>query len=146
MTDKERQEAMEWLDRHIAHPAFAGPYARTLKAMLAEPRLPEEPSDASLIAIEAILEKAMPLDPDVRYHEPRARACYRALYAHLTKPATKTVQVWRVEFSRNWNPEIKNFRSERDAHAFVEALEREPKGPTFSCIRVTGPHEQEVPA
>jgi hypothetical protein len=65
---------------------------------------------------------------------------------HATLPRIKMVEVWRVEYCRNFNPEIRNFQHQHIAQAFADVLPDEPKGPTFSCIRVTGPHMQEVPA
>jgi hypothetical protein len=64
-------------------------HASVIQSMLAEPRLPAEPDEGHILAMMA----AYP-----RSHTPREVAYdgYRALYAHLTKPKTKTV--WDVRY------------------------------------------------
>lgn len=66
-----------------------------------------------------------------------------AAEAHLaTLPRTKMVEVWHVEYASNGVPSIVPFRSRDDAESWM-------KGATglayVACIRVTGPHQHEVP-
>lgn len=69
--------------------------------------------------------------------------------AESTLPKTKMVEVWHVEYARlqkegDWFPFVGGgFQSPGAADASVLILQRDPK---HSCIRVTGPHQQEVPA
>ncbi len=100
MTDDERK-AIEWLDEALnaAGPTKSDPLGqrspfvlpsknelRTLKAMLARPVMPEEPSTDALAAMQsAVRERPMYSDPTL--------PAYRALYAHLSKPKTKTVWI-----------------------------------------------------
>lgn len=86
MTGEERA-ALDWLDRMSCNSDHAV-YVRALQAMLAEPRLPAEPTQQMLWA----------MDNSAEGHNQYARniseRMYFALHAHLTKPKTKTV--WRV--------------------------------------------------
>lgn len=75
-----------------------------------------------------------------------------AAEAHLaTLPKTKMVEVWRVEWAilsqtRGWLPQQRG-ETREDADAWVDKLREADKyGNSVSCIRVTGPHQQEVPA
>lgn len=82
MTDADEKAAMAWLDSFIrlndglSHNWFA----RTLKRMLAEPRLPKEPTP------EMLLTMATGWKDDYR-------GAYRALYAHLTAPKPLIVRM-----------------------------------------------------
>lgn len=100
MTD-EQKAALAWLDKCIV--LTPGNYvevtdivtvARTLKAMLAEPRLPKEPSIELLDAMEAasyapVSTTMMTLGWD------KARQIYSALYAHLTAPVDDLDEIRR---------------------------------------------------
>jgi hypothetical protein len=88
MTDDERK-AMEWLDLFTPGGTEAHPHARTLKAMLSRPVLPEDPTPGELGAIGEVLRGHIYADRNRVAYE-----AYRALYAHLSAPKTKTV--WRV--------------------------------------------------
>lgn len=78
-----------------------------------------------------------------------SRSCARcqlvvaAATAHLeTLPKTKMVEVWRVEFvGSNGHPHANTYWTEADAKESLTWL----RGHSVSCIRVTGPHQQEVP-
>jgi hypothetical protein len=64
--------------------------------------------------------------------------------AHLdTLPRTKMVEVWRAEYASNGLPCVVQFETRGGADDWVQSV----KGVAFvSCIKVTGPHQQEVPA
>jgi hypothetical protein len=72
-----------------------------------------------------------------------------AAEAHLaTLPQTKMVEVWRVEWAERigprWMAMIEgDHRNEYSAKVRLEELKNHP---STDCIRVTGPHHQEVPA
>lgn len=67
-------------------------------------------------------------------------------------PKTKMVEVWRVEYAKRWRtsdgdewmPCVYQHTScsMAEEHAAAVAKDGWPK----TCIRVTGPHQQEVPA
>lgn len=86
MTDDERK-AVEWMDSWLRE--HTGPpnreAGRTLKAMLAEPRLPAELSDE---LVEAIWWAC-----DGHKHREVAEKIVNEIRSHLTKPATKEVEV-----------------------------------------------------
>lgn len=72
-----------------------------------------------------------------------------AASAHLESlPKTKMVEVWRVEMAEkkpdgSWKAIAYTFESEGDAARDADFMRREPG---FSCVKLTGPHLQEVPA
>lgn len=93
MIAPEEKAAMEWLEvveRGGRYPVADILRAQTLKAMLARPVMPEEPTQGALDAMWRGVAKGhgvgISFDTFV--------TTYRALYAHLNKPQTKTV--WRV--------------------------------------------------
>ena len=61
--------------------------------------------------------------------------------AESTLLRTKMVEVWRVEFAHGSVPHVYHFTKEDEARSW----ERSPPH-CYSCIRVTGPHMQEIPA
>lgn len=61
--------------------------------------------------------------------------------AESTLPKTKMVEVWRVESAHEGCPCLSQYTNEQDARGW----ERSPPS-CYACIRVTGPHMQEVPA
>ena len=70
--------------------------------------------------------------------------------AESTLPKTKMVEVWHVEYvdAETLYPAV-DVRRDRDngtfgAEARAERLRKQPS--KYLCIRVTGPHQQEVPA
>lgn len=63
--------------------------------------------------------------------------------AESTLPKTKLVEIWRVEFAQDKNPHSASFGSRHDADVYAQTVSC---WPATACIRVTGPHEQEVPA
>jgi len=62
--------------------------------------------------------------------------------AESTLPKTKTVEVWHVEWALGSHPMIHLYLSEADARKNATLLAQEQHR---TCIRVTGPHQQEVP-
>lgn len=63
--------------------------------------------------------------------------------AESTLPKTKMVEVWRVEWAGFTGlPQIEQFDSKTEADRY--ACMKSQMG--RRCIRVTGPHQQEVPA
>jgi hypothetical protein len=72
----------------------------------------------------------------------------RKYLATLPRP-TKTVEVWRVEYARKsggedyWTALIQGaFESKSSAEDEAGRLAGKPG---YACVRVTGPHRQEVP-
>lgn len=105
MTD-EQTKALEWLNKALRGQgleySLRSQHASTLIDMLAEPRLPAEPTREMLLAMAT----GWKVDPDDDY-----RGAYRALYAHLTaKP---------VEKRRLFHPDLE-WLAER-----IEKLERD---------------------
>jgi hypothetical protein len=145
MTD-EQKEAVEWL-RCASLPVQWGEtdnpedkqHRAIILAMLAEPRLPR-PEDVPLKVLRAMsAEHAISDDNWVEV----MRAAYRALYDHYTAPRSKQVEVWHVEYCNGSVPRVDDpYISRMDAERGADAHRRSG----HQCIRVTGPHEQEVPA
>lgn len=73
---------------------------------------------------------------------------YATLRAHLLKPKTKSVQFWRVEYAfrvrveETWRAGSGIFDTKIDAEDCAEHLGGKLH---YWNVRVTGPHEQEVP-
>lgn len=141
MTDDEKA-AMDWLD-HLIKDLTPGNsivrHARTIKAMLAEPRLPKEPTRDMIDVITV----ADGIDAPGWQKE-----IYRALYDHLSKPATRSVQVWHVLYSfksaaGTWVPLCAVYTSEGSARRWADWSRAQPD---HDCVTVTGPHNQETPA
>jgi|GEM_PF-3609656 len=69
--------------------------------------------------------------------------------AESTLPKTKMVEVWRVEYAQTkingpaFYPFSASFHVEAEAQDYAKVLS---KWDDTACIRVTGPHQQEVPA
>jgi hypothetical protein len=74
-----------------------------------------------------------------------ADAILAAARAHLdTLPKTKTmVEVWRVEYASNWVPRTETFLTCEEANRWARGAI--PLA-YVSCVKVTGPHQQEVPS
>lgn len=112
--------------------------ARVIREMLAQPRVPEKPNEAVLDAMEGAFAKCpMGVRPMVN--------AYRRLRAELSAPATRTVEVWRVEW---WTtgaelPGCDVFLCKGNADAFAEGVKSEARS---ACVRVTEPHQHELPA
>lgn len=136
MTDEER-EAMGWLESYAAlDRTNVGRFAATLKAMLARPVMPEEPSQEIVtLMFEAWRKNGM-------------CAAYYALYAHLSAPKTKEVEVWRVEYAEaspdGYIPGCETHDSAADAESAARNFRMSI--PAYECVHVTGPHLQTVPA
>lgn len=73
-------------------------------------------------------------------------AARKHLDALPAAPKTKIVEVWHVEFFNvsNRMPCVTVYTAQKDAESHADAYAH--IGSTFACIRVTGPHRQEVPA
>jgi hypothetical protein len=63
------------------------------------------------------------------------------LAAAQTLPKTKMVETHHVEWFQGGAPYCKPFLTKREADEWARGFDS-----TVSCIRVTGPHMQEVPA
>lgn len=134
---------LEWLGRKLEaasaecsdHDFFN---IKAIQRLLAEPRLPAEPTRETRDVLATAFRRALHgnslcIGLDI----------YRALYAHLTKPATKEVEVWRVEYATAQSgPHCLTFTTEGDARRQAESM----RGGIAHCIHVTGPHKQEVPS
>lgn len=143
MSDAER-EALAWLDRYITSGcSYEEGHATTLKAMLSEPRLPKthEIGESAFVAMFHAAHKH-----GAGLSGSGMREAYRALYAHLTAPKTKEVEVWHVEFFNISNSIVGVKAHTNLADAEVHAASYRSMPSSFSCIRVTGPHKQTVPA
>lgn len=152
LTEIARQrQALEWLDRELEKGAFYnhGPspycYLKEIKFLLSRPTLPQEPSEALVSAIWRII-------CDSTGH-PRADAeqILAAIRADISRPKTKTVEVWRVEYavknqSGEWVPQGIHYRTEAAARDQGKHLLWGHSKSALECIRVTGPHTQDVPA
>jgi len=66
--------------------------------------------------------------------------------AESTLPKTKMVEVWHSEWCWRNEPKIAVHFSQAAAIADADHLRRLNEKCEWSCIRVTGPHQQEVPA
>ena len=145
MTD-EQKEAMKWL-RAAMWPGLANDekHRAVILAMLDEPRLPR-PEDVpqELYRDMALRWERCGLTDD----GDAARFAYRALYDHYTAPRTKTVEVWRVEYAErhhvtgDWLPCTETWPTED----YIRRKEDDLRGRSdVACVKVTGPHQQEVP-
>lgn len=109
--------------------------------MLSQPRLPEEPSAEIIGALRDTWA------PDSTISDGSLRLIYRALYAHLTKPDTKEVEVFRLEWARRcgdgWDAQCSQHSTREAAEEWAKSLSGVRH---IACISVTGPHRQRVPA
>jgi hypothetical protein len=154
MLTKAQQNAMEWLESVIAAPVdFNGErqHARTIREMIGRPTMPEPLGIETEVLSDMVRAYNSAPDGDLAR---KWFAVYKALHARLSKPATKTVEVWRVEYAYRyidsdgfrWIPNSRDFDGER-ARQCAAAFADEKRGQgDYACIRVTGPHDQEVPA
>jgi hypothetical protein len=150
MTEAERK-AMEWLDFECERDYFGRESAIKLREMLARPVLPEEPSRVLLAKIrDARFLNTYGDNADIYTIE---RHILNEIHAHLTRPATREVEVWRVEWAE-WNPilnggeylaNVKQFYGEESAREYAYELGKRAYKPGH-CVQVTGPHKQMVPA
>jgi hypothetical protein len=80
------------------------------------------------------------------------RTLLAAAEAHLaTLPKTKMVEVWRVEWAilaiDRWVAHHRGEPSREEAeHLAALIQEADTYGNTIRCVRITGPHQQEIPA
>jgi len=138
----EQKEAVEWVKgaRHAFYDDAGDDKRRaTILAMLAEPRLPR-PEDVP----ECVLEKIWWATAPRGNHFDVARAAYRALYDHYTAPRTKLAEKWHIEYVGDNTTECYVFVLPSKEAAEQKAKEMADKN-YGRCIRVTGPHQQEVP-
>lgn len=71
--------------------------------------------------------------------------------AESTLPKTKMVEVWRIEWALSidgseWEPMGYQKSTQAEAQQFADNVVKGAPGKKVACIRVTGPHMQEVPA
>jgi len=144
----DQEKAMAWLRGYADNGMFSQRRnASTILAMLAEPRLPR-PED---VPVEMLVKMycAWCAVRDGATETDDMREAYRALYDHYTAPRTKTVEVWHCESAvktkDGFSPHVSAHRTRALAEKNADAL-RKASCDTFACIRVTGPHQQEVPA
>jgi hypothetical protein len=136
MTESERK-AMEWLEHVIRVGGYRpGSAPATIKSMLAQPRLPGRLPEEAKAAMRAAFD-------DAYTNYDFIGAIYDALCAHLTAPRTKEVEVWRVEFARHGEPQCLQYLDVGAAELNAASFRHQNH---LSCIRVTGPHKQMVPA
>lgn len=65
------------------------------------------------------------------------------LQAYQTRPKTKTVERWHVEF---WGHSIGTACEPKVSREVAEDRAQIMREDGFQCVRVTGPHQHEVPA
>lgn len=96
MTD-EQKAALEWLDTigQTNNLPFLVRNVAIIKAMLGEPRMPEVPTPETLSA----MNNGYWNHAGGGLAKESTRCIYAALREHLSKPATKVVEVWRVEWA-----------------------------------------------
>lgn len=70
------------------------------------------------------------------------RAAYKALYDRLTRPKTKMLGAWYVEYCDKSQPATATFMLETQAIDHADNLRGYDD---FQCVQVTGPHLREVP-
>ncbi len=133
---------MEWLDNWgkdtvLSQLSVCNQHVAVIKAMLARPVMPEEPTQE---VADLMWRAATNCGQSGTLY---MLAAYRALYAHLTRPKTKEVEVWHVEYANTLQMAALALRDNKIL-ADDEANRLHCMGMT--CIRVTGPHKQTVPA
>lgn len=135
----EEREAMEWLKQaETGSPRDDERIRAVLVGMLAQPRMPEIPTDAMLLAMERFPGGYS------QYARNISIGMYHALYSELSKPPepeTKEVEVWHIEHVEFADPLI----AVRSSRELADHLARLFKDYGHSCITVTGPHKQIVP-
>ena len=137
ITADEERCARRWLQEISLATAPGAHNASVALRMLARPVMPEHPDPEALRLMRVACE-AESYSPAQAAYE-----AYRALYAHLSRPATKEVEVWRVEYAQRTLPFSASFHTSREADEYLVTVAR---WPDVACIRVTGPHKQTVPA
>lgn len=145
---EDEKRALEWLENAecVCYPDEDDlKHRATLKAMLAEPRMPH-PDSLTPKQLNAMGRAAT-----LRTSVDGMRAAYRLLYDEVIAPPapkTREVDVWHVEAFRHQDdmPTISLHTSQSGADATAFNLRDQPKPRHFSCVRVTGPHKQTVPA
>jgi hypothetical protein len=139
MTDAEKA-ALAWLDEMARHSAHVR-HAIVVQDMLATSVMPAEPTQEILAVMQGAYARC-PMGV-----APIANA-YHALRAMLSMPATTTINVWHVEYAvsgdggKHWMPSLSHYTSHDNAARSVEEKKRDPN---YRCVRMTGPHEQEIP-
>lgn len=127
--------ALRWLDwmRTNAGSSDVREHVVALQLLLSEPRLPAEPTQAIMMAITS---------------SGSVGQIYQAIRTAAMLPATREVDVWRVEWALasergGWHPMADVHASKEDADKFADYL-RSTEG--RQVMKITGPHRQEVPA
>lgn len=88
-TPEAEKAALAWLDYVETSSLHGGIYATAVKALLAEPRMPEKPTPAAIAAMHDVLRSTQTCV---------SARIYRALREHLSKPATRTIDKWIVTY------------------------------------------------
>lgn len=131
--EKIKEAALMWLKSWAdpltprAHITNAEQHARTLEAMLAEPRLPKEPSADALKAMQDGIYR----DTGCMAFHHTVETAYRALHAHLTTPKTKTV--WRV-----------TWKTQDGDKGGVVSRDEETYGKAMECLLLMGAGDNHV--
>lgn len=88
-------------------------------------------------------------DPGLRVHAERIVTLNDLVAladaAESTLPKTRTVEVWHVHSAikhGTWRPHVRAFATEAEARRFAMSVEVHP---ARRNVRVTGPHQQEIP-
>lgn len=136
-TDAEKA-ALVWLEERIRLAHGGERHANVIRALLAR-SMPEEPTDAAIAAMDRAFFGDLGSRPSLW------RGVYRALREELGGPATRTVEVWRVEWWRRGSelPGCDVFVCKHTADTFADGVRSDARS---ACVRVTGPHQHEMPA
>lgn len=135
-------EAISILVPHLKRLVDAAEQSLTFRRL----PLPEELDDKALLAMWIGQASTITKSDSIR-------AGYKALYEHLTKPKTKVEEFWHIEYSfrefegLDWKPQLSAYSVTKEgvkARDNWMASFKDDK--RVACIRVTGPHQQEVPA
>ncbi len=141
LSKDEEAAALAWLRTiasDIAPMDHGMKMARIIETMLARPVLPVRltSEDAQAIGYELATKYGVNISPA------ELEATFLAMRRRFTKPKTKEVEVWRVEWaSKSGIPFVDQFHGERAEQAARRRAMEEPG----ECVRVIGPHKQEVP-
>lgn len=135
------REAMAWL-AHVKASNLNGPqehiHARTIQALLAEPRMPAEMPPG----LEGAIRETW-----VRLNGNAALNAYNAIREHLSKPATRMVERWPIRWAErrgdgSWMARECTYANHADAEAKRRLIEHNP---SFACVTVGPMYTQEVP-
>ncbi len=122
MTEQDKRDALAWLEQKTdmkTAPFDWRPHAHTIKALLAEPRMPEEPNADALEAMrKAVI--STPIDDEGR--SAVIEAVYAALHAHLSKPKKMKPVFHLYGSDRNGSPHRTSTPINADWHDINQAI------------------------